>query len=200
VLTINTTQGATVSEHILAIPGGSKQVNAFGAYTAASRHRECGYIVTSDGAERADIAGHRPLGDKRQVRGTEVTENIAKNFARQPEKETALGFIERAAELRKGGIRAMQAGKQGLEQRQVDGGRKATLSASFRRHGDERRLRRIADTVATTTTRQRDLANRLRTATAAVRHAAREAVESIRRLRETVAPRQRVARRRSARL
>jgi hypothetical protein len=200
VLTINTTQGATVSEHILAIPAGSKQVNAFGAYTAASRHRERGYIVTSDGAERADIAGHRPLGDKRQVRSTEVTENIAKNFARQPEKETALGFIERAAQLRKGGVRAMQAGKLGLEQRQVEGKRRATLSSAFRRHGDERRLKAVSQTVASTTTQQRDLTNRLRTTTAAVRHAAREAVESIRCFRETVAPRQRVSRRRSARL
>ena len=57
----------------------------------------------------------------------------------------------------------------------------------------------IADTVATTTTRQQDLTDRISTATAAVRHAAREAVESIRRLRETVAPRERVTRRRSAR-
>jgi hypothetical protein len=149
--------------------------------------------VTSDGAERADIAGHRPLGDKRQVRGTEVTENIAKNFARQPEKETALGFIER-------GIRAMQVGKHGLEQRLADGKTKASLSASFRRLDEERRLKAVAQTVASTTTGREDLPNRIRTATAAVRHAAREAVEGIRRLRETVAPRQRSTRRQAVRL
>jgi hypothetical protein len=156
--------------------------------------------VTSDGAERADIAGHRPLGDKRQVRGTEVTENIAKNFARQPEKETALGFIERAAQLRKGSIRAMQVGKHGLEQRLADGKTKASLSASFRRLDEERRLKAVAQTVASTTTGREDLPNRIRTATAAVRHAAREAVEGIRRLRETVAPRQRSTRRQAVRL
>ena len=200
VLTINTTQGATVSEHILALPAGSGQVNAFGAYTAASRHRERGYIVTSDGAERADIAGHRPLGDKRRIRETDIIENIAKNFARQPEKETALGFIERAAQLRTGSIREMQTGKQGLEQRQVDGKRKATLSAAFRSHGHERRLRAVAHTVASTTTQQRDLTNRLRAATAALRLVAREAVEGIRRLRETVVTRQRSTKRRSAQI
>ena len=43
-LTTNTSQGSTVTEHIFAVPGGSRQVNAFGAYTSGSRHREQSFI------------------------------------------------------------------------------------------------------------------------------------------------------------
>ena len=71
VLTTNTSQGATVSEHIFAAPGGSRQVNAFGAYTSGSRHREQSFIVTSDGAERQEIAGRRRLATSaRSARAT----------------------------------------------------------------------------------------------------------------------------------
>ena len=71
VLTTNTSQGSTVSEHIFAVPGGSRQVNAFGAYTSGSRHREQSFIVISDGAERQEVAGRRPLGDRaRSARAT----------------------------------------------------------------------------------------------------------------------------------
>ena len=69
VLTTNTSQGATVTEHIFAVPSGSRQVNAFGAYTSGSRHREQSFIVTSDGAERKEVSARRPLGDRRQATG-----------------------------------------------------------------------------------------------------------------------------------
>ena len=74
VLTTNTSQGSTVTDHIFALPAGSHQVNAFGAYTSGSRHREQSFIVTSDGAERQEVAARRPLGDKRQVRESDVIE------------------------------------------------------------------------------------------------------------------------------
>ncbi len=104
VLTTNTSQGATVGEHIFAVPGGSRQVNAFGAYTSGSRHREQSFIVTSDGAELREVTGRRPLGDRRQVRESDVIENIARNFARQPVKEGSLAMIARAENLRVGTI------------------------------------------------------------------------------------------------
>ena len=56
-LTTNTAQGSTVTEHIHAMPSGSRMVSAFGAYTSGSRHREQSFIVTSEGAERSEIAG-----------------------------------------------------------------------------------------------------------------------------------------------
>lgn len=61
VLSIDATQGLTSTEHIEAMPRGSKAVDAHRAYTQGSRHRERTWLVTSDGAERREIAGRRPL-------------------------------------------------------------------------------------------------------------------------------------------
>ena len=107
-LTTNTAQGTTVTEHIHAMPGGTKLVSAFGAYTSGSRHREQSFIVTSEGAERAEIAGRRPLGDQREVRRQDILANMVRNFAQQPQKETAMALIERAIELRRGTVQATQ--------------------------------------------------------------------------------------------
>lgn len=52
---------------IHAMPAGTKLVSAFGAYTSGSRHREQSFIVTSEGAERAEIVARRPLGDQREI-------------------------------------------------------------------------------------------------------------------------------------
>ncbi|WP_235705701.1 hypothetical protein [Acidiphilium iwatense] len=107
-LTTNTAQGTTVTEHIHAMPAGTKQVSAFGAYTSGSRHREQSFIVTSEGAERAEVIARRPLGDQREIGHGDLLNNIIRNFAQQPEKEAALALIERAANLRRGAVQATQ--------------------------------------------------------------------------------------------
>jgi hypothetical protein len=61
VLTIDAAQGLTSTEHIQAMPGGTQAVTGYKAYTAANHHRVASYIVTSDGAERREIAARRPL-------------------------------------------------------------------------------------------------------------------------------------------
>src|SRR5271165_6953075 len=99
------------------MPGGSKLVSAFGAYTSGSRHREQSFIVTSEGAERAEIIGRRPLGDQREVRHGDLLNNVVRNFAQQPEKEAALALIERAAGLRRGAVQAAQMVYQAAEAR-----------------------------------------------------------------------------------
>src|ERR1019366_4445274 len=162
VLTTNTSQGATVSEHIFAVPGGSRQVNAFGAYTSGSRHREQSFIVTSDGAERQEVAGRRPLGDRRQVRESDVIENVARNFGRQPGKEGSLAMIARAENLRTGTIHKMQAGKQRFEQREVEGKAKSTLAAAFQGKRDDRRVRGTRPVSENATVEPRDLLQRIR--------------------------------------
>jgi molybdopterin-guanine dinucleotide biosynthesis protein len=116
-LTTNTAQGTTVTEHIHALPSGSRLVTAFGAYTSGSRHREQSFIVTSEGAERAEIIGRRPLGDRREIMPSDVLNNIVRNASRQPEKESALAMIERAANLRRGTIGAAQKAHHGMEAR-----------------------------------------------------------------------------------
>jgi hypothetical protein len=96
-------------------------VSAFGAYTSGSRHREKNFIVTSDGAERAEIIGRRPLGDRRDVNRSDVLDNLTRNFARQPEKESALDLIDRAAGLRRGTVHAVQGSLQPFEAQAAEG-------------------------------------------------------------------------------
>jgi hypothetical protein len=116
-LTTNTAQGTTVTEHIHAMPGGTKLVSAFGAYTSGSRHREQSFIVTSEGAERVEVIARRPLGDRREIGRGDLLNNVIRNFAQAPEKETALALIERAANLRHGAVQAMRRVHRAAEMR-----------------------------------------------------------------------------------
>jgi len=154
-LTTNTAQGSTVTEHIHAMPAGSHLVSAFGAYTSGSRHREKSFILTSDGAERSEVIGRRPLGDRREVNRSDVLDNLTRNFARQPEKESALNLIDRVFGLRRGTVRTVQSSLQPLEVRAAAGlvasslpdrlalhritrmleERLPSLAVRFRRHG-----------------------------------------------------------------
>jgi len=133
VLTIDATQGLTSTEHIEAMPAGTAAVNAYKAYTAASRHRRATYLVTAEGAERREVAGRRPLGDARPIREGDVWANMGRNLSRQPAPEGALAFLERAHGVRRGARAALQAGLQPAEQRQADGLAPATVAAIFQR-------------------------------------------------------------------
>jgi len=148
-LTTNTAQGTTVTEHIHAIPAGPRLVSAFGAYTSGSRHREQSFIVTSEGAERAEIIGRRPLGDRREIMRDDILSNITRNFAQQPQKESALDMIDRAANLRRGTIRMVQASLQSMEARVAAQERPTNLPKRFanRRINDvlEERLPGLAE-------------------------------------------------------
>jgi hypothetical protein len=128
VLTIDTSQGLTSTEHIEAMPAGSSAVNAFKAYTASSRHRRATYIIVSEGAERREITTRRPLGDTRPVREHDVWANVARNLSRQPEQESALAFMERAHQVRREATSALQIGLQRIEQRIVQNKEPSTLA------------------------------------------------------------------------
>jgi hypothetical protein len=200
VLTINTSQGATVSEHIFAAPGGSRQVNAFGAYTSGSRHREQSFIVVSDGAERQEIAGRRPLGDKRQVRESDVGENVVRNFARQPVKEGSLAMIARAENLRTGTIQKMQAGKQRLEQRAAEGKAKNTLAVRFQSKRDDGTARGLQRASDGDSAERHNLLQRIKDIGPQVREAMRAAVERVRAYQEREATKNTAVRRRGLRM
>jgi len=133
VLTVQAAQGVTSTEHILAMPGGSRAVDAFTAYAGGSRHRRASYLVTSDGAERKEVVGRRPLGDARPVREADVWANVARNLARQAEAPSALGFLERARLVHESAAHALQQGLQPLEQREAEGQVRATLGQTFGR-------------------------------------------------------------------
>ena len=90
---------------------------ALNTYTSGSRHRDQSYIVTSEGAERAEIIARRPLGDRREIARYDILQNLTQNLARQPEKESSLHMIERAASLRRGNIQHLQKSLQFFEAR-----------------------------------------------------------------------------------
>jgi hypothetical protein len=158
-LTTNTAQGSTVTEHIHAMPSGTRLVSAFGAYTSGSRHREQSFIVTSEGAERSEIAGRRPLGDRREVSHTDVLDNMKRNLARQPEKGSSVDFVARAANVRRGTIQSVQQSHQKMQARaaaQVTptslperfANRRLTRALESRLPGLSAQLRRYGETVA----------------------------------------------------
>ena len=140
-LTTYTAQGATVAEHIHAIPGGSKYVSAFGAYTSGSRHRERSYIVTSEGAERAEVVARRPLGDRREVIRRDILDNIVRNFFRQPSKESALDVLDRASSLRRGTICLVQKSLHEFESSKVEQKATKTLVDPLLRNRSNRAIR-----------------------------------------------------------
>ncbi len=133
VLTIDATQGLTSTEHIEAMPAGTRAVDAHKAYTAASRHRRATFLVVADGAERKEIAGRRPLGDPRPINDADVWTNVGRNLSRQPEQDSALSFLERAHAVRRAATVSLQAGLQPLEQRQADGLAPTTLLPRLQR-------------------------------------------------------------------
>jgi hypothetical protein len=187
---------------IHAIPAGSRLVSAFGAYTSGSRHREHSFIVTSEGAERAEIIGWRPLGDRREIMRNDILDNITRNSAQQPQKESALDMIDRAAALRRGAIQTVQKSLHSMEARAAAGQRPTTLSERFTNHRigralEERlpgladRLRRHGEAISRIAKAGTVLAERL--AAIARRGAAKRQTEAeywraARRAGETIAP------------
>jgi hypothetical protein len=145
VLTVQAAQGVTSTEHILAMPAGSRAVDAFTAYAGGSRHRRASWLVTSDGAERREVAGRRPLGDARPVREADVWANVARNLARQAEAPSALGFLERAQLVHQGAADALQRGLQPLEQREADRQARTTLGRTFWRRRVAAQIARLVE-------------------------------------------------------
>jgi hypothetical protein len=133
VLSIDATQGVTSTEHIEAMPAGTQAVNAYKAYTAASRHRRATFLVSSDGADRREVAGRRPLGDLRPIGEADVWANMGRNLSRQPKVMSALEFLEKARDVRRAATGALQAGLQPAEQRQAESLLPTTLAETFQK-------------------------------------------------------------------
>jgi hypothetical protein len=158
VLTIDSSQGDTVTEHIHAMPGGTRHVNGFKAYVAESRHRRTTWLVTSEGAERQQIKNDRPLGDMRLIRTKDIWDNMATNLSRMPEKVSALGMLDRVKAVRRESALMMQQGLQASEARAASGRPRTTLRERLvQRHrrtamsgfkADRAEARQAADTAA----------------------------------------------------
>ena len=120
-LTIDAAQGSTVGRHILAMPSGSAGVNGYQGYTAGSRHRDETLIVVGDAAERREITARRPRGDFRPIGEGDVWDNVARNLSRKPERSSALAFLDRAANVRRGTVRVFEGELERMERRQAEG-------------------------------------------------------------------------------
>jgi len=120
-MTTNTAQGITTTEHIFATPGGSQTTDGFKSYVSGSRHRERDYWLTSEGAERREIEGRRPLGDPRPVREHDIWTNWTRNISRQPEKANALDLVQFGEAARRTAARAFLKGLAADEKRQAAG-------------------------------------------------------------------------------
>jgi len=120
-MTTNTAQGITTAEHIFVTPGGSQTTDGFKSYVSGSRHRERDYWLTSEGAERREIEGRRPLGDPRPIREHDIWTNWTRNISRQPEKTNALDLVQLGEEARRTAARAFLQGLAADEKRQAAG-------------------------------------------------------------------------------
>lgn len=171
VLTIDAAQGVTSTAHILALPAGSRTVTGFKAYTGASRHRAENHLVFSEGAERREVMGRRPLGDTRAIGAADLWENAARNLSRQPAQESATAFMERAHQVNRAASRALQAGFVAAEQRAVAGEEPTTLTATWR----HRRMVAKATEIATVTKEAVTVQN---SGLADLAHAVRRAIDA----------------------
>lgn len=148
VLSIDAAQGQTGAEHIDFMGGGSATVQGFKAYVAESRSRETTWLVLSDGAERQEISQRRPLNDQRPITEDDVFRNVAKNLSRQPEKGSALALLDRAREVRRGAVSAMQEAFWRGERRAAEGKTTTTLRQRAQAAADEAAVIRAAQDAA----------------------------------------------------
>ncbi len=145
-MTIDAIQGATTrGEHIDALPGGSKTVHGFKAYTAESRSTLTTWLFVSEGAERKQIADRRPLGDTREITREDLFANIGKNLSEQPEKASSLAFIDRAVQVHRGALRSLAAGLQPMQKRQSEGKEETTLHSTLQEVRETQVLATLAD-------------------------------------------------------
>lgn len=121
VMTTHTAQGSTATEHIYAMPQGTKAVNGFSSYSSGTRHEQKSYMVISAGAERAEVAARRPINDPRPIREDDLWSNAARNLGYQPVKATATDFLKDAVNVHRASSRGIQKGLQPGEERQRRG-------------------------------------------------------------------------------
>lgn len=175
VMTTHTAQGSTSTEHIYALPSGSRAVTGFSAYSSGTRHRRSSYLVVSEGAEKGEVIRQRPVNDVRPVRTEDAWANVARNLSRQPVKDLAIDFLAKAGSIRRGAARALQDGMRPIE---LQG--KTALQERFTRRCEAEALSPLVTSLAQTSFRQRQIADRIKAIGPAVVQAVRHRMERIR--------------------
>ena len=108
--TVDTAQGSTATEHIHALPSGSRAIHGFKAYTAASRHERTTWIVVDEASERRQLASRSMIGQRPEIHEPDVWRQIGENLSRQPQKASALDMLHRTAETPPQAQRRMRHG------------------------------------------------------------------------------------------
>ena len=180
VMTTHTAQGSTSTEHVYALPAGSKAVTGFSAYSSSTRHRRASYLMLSAGAEQAATGRSRPLNDIRPITEADVWANVANNLARQPTKGMALDFLARAHDVRIGAAKALQQGMRPAERNARRGQQPTVLHQTISRNREARAITPVVERLYWIAQRQKALAQRLAQVGPAVMQAARQRVERLR--------------------
>ncbi|MFC0389148.1 MobF family relaxase [Muricoccus vinaceus] len=144
-MTIDSSQGMTSHEHILAMPGGSSGLQAFKLYSGASRHRVSSYIVGSMAAEMAEVGRRRPIGPRQPVAIEEAWENVIRNFSRAEMKELATDMLAEVQREVEGAADSLRQVRRNQETREAAGHDKSTLRESI---DAEREEAAVADLAA----------------------------------------------------
>jgi len=143
-LTIDSAQGITSDEHIMALPAGSRQVQGFKAYVAASRHRAHSWLITSEGAELREVVERRPAGVEEEPSKADLWANVSRNLSKQDLKESAIGFLEQAAKQANAAAHTLQAAARVKESFRgvTKAARQRVVARQIARH-----IERVADTL-----------------------------------------------------
>ncbi|AFW02932.1 hypothetical protein BAR24_09390 [Gluconobacter oxydans] len=163
VLSIDATQGVTSTEHIEAMPRGSQAINAHRAYTQGSRHRERTWLVTSEAAERRQVAGRRALGDIRPIRSRDILDNMARNMARPDQREGALALLDKARAGRHSAHATLQQACLTIERTRQRTGSSPCLAHAVARHRHQKIHDLLVETVSSSLSAQTGHATSLST-------------------------------------
>jgi hypothetical protein len=144
VRTTHTAQGSTATDHIYALPNGTRAVVGFSAYSSGTRHKQNSYLLISEGAERQGVAHGRPINDYTPIRITDVWSHAAENLSRMPEKALAIDLFRRSKDTVDRNARELQKHGMAQERRERAGKRRMVLSQRLNRAHDTRGLNRAA--------------------------------------------------------
>lgn len=179
VMTTHTAQGSTSTEHIYAMPAGTKMVNGFSAYSSGTRHRQKSFMVISEGAERAEVSARRPVNDPRPIRTDDAWANAARNLGRQPTKTTALDFLGQASGIKRGAAKSLQRGLQPGELRERRGQEPTTVHTRHQRRQEARAVGQVAERMEVMGKDLEPIAGRLASVAPHIRSSVETGVEQI---------------------
>lgn len=143
-MTVDSSQGMTSDEHVLAMPGGSSALQAFKLYSGASRHRITSYIVGSMAAEMMEVGRRRPIGPRQPVATEEAWANVVRNFSRAEMKELATDMLAEVRREVEGAANSLQKVRRCQETREAAGHEKSTLRESIKAEREEEALGDLA--------------------------------------------------------